>query len=81
MPIIASKTAEEDTACTTEASIEDNTTYEELFDGLDPRIEHKQLKERGENEIRRGGNALLPFIDIQSARHLLLKMKTTRPDL
>jgi hypothetical protein len=39
------------------------------------------MKERVDADIKRSGNALLPFIDVQSARHLLLKMKTMMPEL
>lgn len=39
------------------------------------------MKEKIEAEIRRAGEALLPFVDVQSARHLLLKMKHQRPEL
>lgn len=39
------------------------------------------MKEKVEADIKRAGDALLPFIDVQSARHLLLKMKNHRPEL
>jgi hypothetical protein len=34
-----------------------------------------------EADIKKAGDALLPFVDVQSARHLLLKMKNQRPEL
>lgn len=55
--------------------------YQELFDMKDPRLVHKSLKEKVEGEIVRSGNSLLPFIDVQSTRHLLLKLKLTLPDI
>ena len=34
-----------------------------------------------DSDIKKAGNALLPFVDVQSTRHLLLKMKTMMPEL
>jgi hypothetical protein len=57
--------------------VEDVSVMEELFDAKDPRMQHKKMNERVERDIQhRGSNAaLLPFINVQSARHLLLKLK------
>ena len=54
---------------------------EELFDLLDPRRPHQAMKEKVDAAIKRAGNALLPFANVQSSRHLLLKMKTMMPEL
>ena len=34
-----------------------------------------------EGELKRGGNALLPFVDVISGRHLLLKLKNQLPEM
>ena len=54
---------------------------DDLFDGISPVLPHKLFKDRVEEDIKKGGNALLPFAEVQSTRHLLLKMKTMMPEL
>ena len=81
MPILAPKTAEEETACTEETEFDEESVLEELFDAKDPRIPHRALKQRVDSDIKKAGNALLPFVDVQSSRHLLLKMKNMMPEL
>lgn len=46
----------------------------------DPRFPQKSKKDEVDAEIYKQRAALLPFINTQSARHLLLKMKATQPE-
>lgn len=79
MPPVSFKAQEEETAAT-EKTEEDNLDYMELYDIKDPRVQHRGKREEVEDEIIRAHGALLPFVDTQSMRHLLLKMKATQPE-
>ncbi len=47
----------------------------ELFDAKDPREQHRSMKEKVEDEINQGTNALLPFSHVQSTRLLFLRLR------
>lgn len=44
MPLLAPKTAEEETQCTEETEVDEESLLEELFDAKDPRIPHKAVR-------------------------------------
>lgn len=79
MPSLSHKLFEEETVDTD--AIDQEVNYPEIFDIKDPRFPQKPKREKFEEEIIYEKGALLPFINIQSTRHLLLKMKSLYPEL
>ena len=79
MPPVSFKAQEEETAPTEDA--ESDIDYQELYDIKDPRIPQKIRKEEIDGDMPKGTGALIPFAEVQSARHLLLKMKAVQPEL
>ena len=70
------KFKEEETAPT-----EEDADYHELFDDKDPRIVPKAYHDVREADSNREKDSLNAFANVQSSRHLLLKLKSVLPEL